>query len=163
MATVAIVAVIALELVHVGRRLDVASAPNDLQITATIFAFLTGALVAVVSAAAIIDALAHAFGRPFTTSLNTLAFTAAACAVFAAMLAIVSGALRPLLPDLTPIGARIAALVSIADPVPVAALAFRTLERSATLVSTGFALFEQRAGVWLAIVLIGAVVVWAVR
>ena len=79
------------------------------------------------------------------------------------MLAIVSGSLRPLLPDLAPLGARLARTVSVADPVPVAALAFRTLERSATAVSTVFALFEERAGVWLAIVLIAGVVVWAVR
>src|SRR5205814_401710 len=54
-------------------------------------------------------------------------------------------------------------VAAVADPVPVAALAFRTLERSATAVSTVFALFEERAGVWLALVLIVGVVVWAVR
>ena len=47
--------------------------------------------------------------------------------------------------------------------MPVAAAAFRTLERSATAVSTLFVLFEQRAGVWLALVLIVGVLFWAVR
>jgi len=37
------------------------------------------------------------------------------------------------------------------------------LERSATVASTVFSLFEQRAGVWLALVLIAGVVTWAVR
>ena len=71
--------------------------------------------------------------------------------------------LRDEMPDLAPLGTRLARTVSVADPVPVAALAFRTLERSATAVSTVFALFEERAGVWLALVLIVGVVVWAVR
>ena len=163
LATLAIVAVIALELVHVGRRLDVAAAPNDLEIAATLFAFLASATVAVVAASAILDALARAFGRPVTSPLDSLAITTATCGVLAAMLAVVSGALRPFMPDLTGLGSRIARFVSLADPVPVAALAFRALERSATAVSTVFALFEQRAGVWLALVLIAGVVVWAVR
>ena len=162
-ATIAIIAVIALELVHVGRRLDVAAAPSDLEITATLFAFLTTAIVAVLAGAPIIAALAGAFGRPSTVSLESITLTAAACGVFAAMLAVVSGALRPLLPDLAPLGTRLARTIAVADPVPVAALAFRTLERSATAVSTVFALFEERAGVWLALVLIAGVVVWAVR
>src|SRR5207248_3424155 len=154
---------IALELVHVGRRLDVAAAPNDLEVVATVIAFLTTATLAVIAAAAIVDALAGAFGRPLEATLQSIGITAAACAVVAAMLAVVSGAARPLLPDLVPVGVRIARIVSVADPVPVAALAFRTLERSATAVSTVFALFEERAGVWLALVLIAGVVVWAVR
>jgi hypothetical protein len=70
---------------------------------------------------------------------------------------------RPLLPDTAPVGERLARLVSVADPVPAAAASFRALERSATGVSTLFVLFEQRAGVWLALVLIVGVLFWVVR
>jgi hypothetical protein len=163
LALVAIASVIALELVHVGRRLDVAAAPNDLEVTATVVAFLSAMLVAITFGAPILDALAQAFGRPPAHDLATSAYAVGALAVIAAMLVVVAGAVKPLLPDTAPIGARLALLVSIADPVPAASAAFRTLERSATAVSTMFVLFEQRAGVWLALVLIVGVLLWAVR
>ena len=156
-------AVVALELVHVGRRLDVAAAPNDLEITATVVAFLTVAFGAIAFGAPVLDALAGAFGRPLDHALDNVAYTVATAGVVAAMLVVAAGAVRPLLPDTTPIAERLARVVSIADPVPVAAAAFRALERSATAVSTLFVLFEQRAGVWLALVLIVGVLFWAVR
>jgi len=160
---IAILAVIALELVHVGRRLDVAAAPPDLAATATLVAFLTAILVAILAAAPIVDATTHAFGRPIVDDLGTLTTTAAALAILGAALAVVAGALRPFLPDTAPIAARLAWIVGVADPVPFAAASFRALERSATVASTVFSLFEQRAGVWLALVLIAGVVTWAVR
>ena len=163
LALLAIVAVIALELVHVGRRLDVARAPADLEISATIVSLLATTLVAILLALPALDALARAFGRPFTHDVESFAYAVAALAVLGAILAVVAGAVRPLLPDLAPMGARLARVVGIADPVPVAAGAFRALERSATAVSTVFTLFEQRAGVWLALVLFAGVVVWSVR
>ena len=163
LAIVAIGMVIALELVHVGRRLDVAAAPTDLEIAATVVAFLLVMLVAVVAAAPLTDALNNAFGRRLGHAGESLAFGVAALGVFGAMLVVVAGAVKPLLPDTAPIGTALARVVSIADPVPVAAGAFRTLERSATLVSTVFNLFEQRAGVWLALVLIVGVMFWMVR
>ena len=163
LALVAIVFAVALELVHVGRRLDVAAAPNELEIAATVVAFLVTMLVILITGSPLLDALAHAFGRPMDQSLRSAVFIAGICAVLAAMFAVIAGAVRPLLPDLAPLGTRIARVVTLADPVPVAVLAFRALERSATAVSTGFALFEQRAGVWLALVLIVGVLFWAVR
>ncbi|HZP97292.1 MAG TPA: hypothetical protein VFC31_13315 [Candidatus Limnocylindria bacterium] len=163
LGAVAILAVIALELVHVGRRLDVAAAPRDLEITATVFAFLATVLVTSLAASPMLDALARAFGRPLESDLATTAFATAVLAATSALLAIIAGAMRPLLPDLAPVGTRLGRVVSFADPVPIAAGGFRALERSATFVSTAFSLFEQRAGVWLAIVLIGGVLVWAVR
>ena len=59
--------------------------------------------------------------------------------------------------------ARLEAVVSAADPVPIAAASFRALAGSATKASGVFALFEERAGVWLALMLIATLLVWAVR
>ena len=160
---VAIGAVVTLELVHVGRRLDVAAAPGDLESTATVVAFLSTALVALLFAAPVLDASARAFGRPMEHDLATAAYTTAALAVLGAMLAVVAGAVRPYLPDTAPIGARLARVATYADPVPAALTSFRTLERSATAVSTVFALFERRAGVWLALLLMAGVLIWTVR
>jgi hypothetical protein len=163
LALVAILAVIALELVHVGRRLDVAAAPAGLEITATVVAFLSTVLAAILFASPLLDATARAFGRPVDRDLTELTYGTLAIVAFGATFAVVAGAIRPLLPDAAPLGERLARVVSFADPVPFAAASFRTLERTATAVSTVFTLFEQRAGVWLALVLIAGVLVWAVR
>src|SRR5205085_1056782 len=53
--------------------------------------------------------------------------------------------------------------MAAADPVPAGAATFRALERAVTVASAGFAVFEQRAGVWLAAVLIVALLVWSTR
>jgi len=163
LALLAILFVVGLELVHVGRRLDVAAAPSDLEAAATVVAFLTTMFLAITFAGPLFGALVRAFGRPFDRDLEGAAYTLAALGVIAAMLAVVAGAVRPLLPDTAPVGERLERLVSIADPVPAAASSFRVLERSATVVSTLFVLFEQRAGVWLALVLIVGVLFWVVR
>ncbi len=39
----------------------------------------------------------------------------------------------------------------------------RILERAVTMTSAGFAIFEERAGVWLATVLIVALLFWSTR
>jgi hypothetical protein len=70
---------------------------------------------------------------------------------------------RPLLPGLDRLAARLQRFVWAADPVPTGVAIFRTLERAVTVASAGFALFEQRAGVWLAAVLIVALLVWSTR
>ncbi len=163
LALVAIASVVALELVHVGRRLEVARAPADLEVSATVVSLLATMLLAILFAAPVYDAVTAAFGRAVPATPQEAAYTVAALAVLAAMLAVVAGAVRPLLPEMAPIAARLARVVAIADPVPAAAGAFRTLERSATAVSTAFTLFERRAGVWLALVLIVGVLLWSVR
>ncbi len=163
LALVATSAVIALELVHVGRRLEAAAAPNDLETTATVVAFLSAMLVAIVFAAPLLDTLASAFGRPLDHDIAASAYAVGVLAVVAAVLAVFAGAIRPMLPSSGPVASRLARVVSFADPVPAAAASFRALERSATVVSATFALFEQRAGVWLALVLITGVLLWVVR
>ena len=70
---------------------------------------------------------------------------------------------RPLLPALERLAARLQDFVWAADPVPAGIAAFRALERAVTLSSAGFALFEQRAGVWLATILIVALLIWSAR
>ncbi|HKW78315.1 MAG TPA: hypothetical protein VJQ09_04385, partial [Candidatus Limnocylindria bacterium] len=116
LALVAITSVIALELVHVGRRLEAAAAPPDLEVTATVVAFLSSTLIALLFAAPLLDALAGAFGRPLDHELASSAYTVAALAVVAAVLAVVAGAVRPLLPSSTPIAERLARVVAVADP-----------------------------------------------
>jgi len=163
LAIVGVTAIVALELAHVGRRLEAAAAPADLEVTATVVAFLTAMLVAIAFAAPTADALANAFGRPMVHDASTLTLAAAAMAIVAAILAVVAGAARPLLPSTSTVSDRLSRVVELADPVPLALAAFRRLERSATLVSATFTLFEQRAGVWLAVVLIAGVLIWSVR
>ena len=153
----------ALELIHVGRRLDVAAAPSDLEVTATVTAFLVATFAAVAFGAPVLDALGRAFGRPLDHELRTITYTSAAIPVLAAMLVVVAGAVKPLLPDTAPVGAALTRVVWTIDPVPAAAGSFRALERTATAASSVFALFEQRAGVWLALVLTVGVLFWAVR
>lgn len=163
LAVVAIVAVVTLELVHVGRRLDVAAAPTGLEITGTLVAFLSAALLAILFAAPVLDALQRASGRPFDHALSTATYSVAAFAVVAAFLAVVAGAVRPLLPDVSAVGRWLERVVAVADPVPLAVSSFRTLERTSTTVSMLFGVFERRAGVWLALVLIVGVLMWSVR
>jgi hypothetical protein len=163
LSVAAVAAVVALELAHVGRRLQDAEAPPELEITATVVAFLVAMVAAIAFAVPTIDALARAFGRPLDQDLATVAYTVGALVIVAAILSVVAGAVRPLLPETTNVSERIARVVELADPVPLALAAFRALERSATLVSSTFALFEQRAGVWLAVVLIAGVLFWSVR
>jgi len=76
---------------------------------------------------------------------------------------VVARAVRVLLPESTAVSARLEAVVSIVDPVPIAAASFRALAGSATTASGVFAAFEERAGVWLALILIATLLVWAVR
>ena len=83
--------------------------------------------------------------------------------VAATILVIAARMMRPLLPDLEAFAARLQRFVWAADPVPTGVATFRALERAVTVASAGFALFEQRAGVWLAAVLIVALLVWSTR
>src|SRR5207253_8386965 len=83
--------------------------------------------------------------------------------VVATILVIAARMVRPLLPDLDALATRLQRFVWAADPVPAGAATFRALERAVTVASAGFAAFEQRAGVWLAAVLIVALLAWSTR
>jgi hypothetical protein len=107
--------------------------------------------------------MAKAFGRPNGRSLDELATLLPVTAIVATLLVVAARAVRVLMPDLSALSARLETIVSVADPVPVAAASFRTLAGAATTFSAVFALFEERAGVWLALLLIATLLVWAVR
>jgi hypothetical protein len=162
LAIVASASVVGLELAHAGRRLSIAAVPADLDVSASIAAFLGTVLVVLALTLPMFDALVMAFGRPITKSFDDVVTLVPLVAVFATLLVVVARAVRVLRPELSIVGARLDAVVSAFDPVPIAASAFRVLAGAATSVSAVFALFEERAGVWLALLLIATLLIWAV-
>ncbi|HEY6203021.1 MAG TPA: hypothetical protein VI056_08250 [Candidatus Limnocylindria bacterium] len=163
LAIVAAGAVVGLELAHVGRRLSIAAVPADLDISASIASFLGTVMVVLALTLPVVDAMSDAMGRPNTRSLDELVTLVPVVAIVATLLVVVARAVRALLPELTPLSTRLEAVVSAADPVPIASSSFRALAGSATTVSGIFAAFEERAGVWLALTLIATLLVWALR
>jgi len=162
LALLAAAAVVGLELAHAGRRLSIAAVPADLDVAASIVSFLGTILVMLALSLPMFDALVVAFGRPITRELDEIVTLVPLIAVFALLLVVVARAVRVLLPELSIVGTRLDRVVSAFDPVPIAAASFRALAGSATTVSAVFALFEERAGVWLALVLIATLLIWAV-
>src|SRR6266850_2473252 len=163
LAVLAAGAVVGLELAHAGRRLSIAAVPADLDVSASIAAFLGTILVVLLLTLPLFDAMATALGRPNTRTLDDLVTLVPVIAVVSTLLVVVARAVRVLLPESTAVSARLEAVVSIVDPVPIAAASFRALAGSATAASGVFAAFEERAGVWLALILIATLLVWAVR
>ena len=163
LAAIAAGAVVGLELAHVGRRLSIAAVPADLDVSASIASFLGTVMVVLALALPLLDAMSRAFGRPNSRGLDELVTLVPVIAVVATLLVVTARAVRVLLPELTVLSNRLESVVSAADPVPIAAASFRALAGSATTASTVFALFEERAGVWLALTLIATLLVWALR
>jgi hypothetical protein len=158
-AVLVIVLVLGLELAHAGRRLAQGEAPPGLDIAAAVTALVGTALVASLLSLPIPDALA-VLRRPLDPIDPVVAL---ATVVAATILVIAARMLRPLLPSFGALGDRLQRFVWAADPVPTGVAMFRALERAVTIASAGFAIFEQRAGVWLAAVLIVALLVWSTR
>jgi hypothetical protein len=158
-AVLVIMVVLFLELAHAGRRLAQGEAPPDLDMAAAVSALFSTALVASLLSLPIPDALV-VLRRPLEPIDPVVAI---GTVVAATILVIAARMLRPLLPDLDALAARLQRFVWAADPVPAGAATFRALERAVTVASAGFAVFEQRAGVWLAAVLIVALLVWSTR
>ncbi len=163
LAVVAAAAIVGLELAHAGRRLSIAAVPADLDVSASIVAFLGTVMVVLTLALPLLDAMSDAMGRPNTRSLDELVTLVPVVAVVATLLVVAARAVRVLLPELTAFSTRLEAILSVADPVPIASASFRALAGSATTVSGIFAAFEERAGVWLALTLIATLLVWALR
>jgi hypothetical protein len=163
LAAVAAVAVVGLELAHAGRRLSIAAVPADLDVSASIVSFLGTIMVVLALTLPLLGAMSDAMGRPNMRSLDDLVTLVPVIAVVATLLVVVARAVRVLLPELTAFSRRLEAIVDAADPVPIASASFRALAGSATTVSGVFAMFEERAGVWLALTLIATLLVWAVR
>ena len=151
--------VLLLELAHAGRRLAQGEAPSDLDIAAAVAALFSTALVASLLSLPIPDALTL-LRRPLEPIDPVIAV---GTVVAATILVIAARMLRPLLPDLEVFATRLQRFVWAADPVPTGVATFKALERAVTVASAGFAVFEQRAGVWLAAVLIVALLVWSTR
>jgi len=160
-AAIALVALLALELIHIGRRLSVAFAPPELDVTAAASAFLLSLLGAMLLALPLSAALSE-IGLPLLADTSA-PLVVAALVMSSTVLVLVARSVRPFLPDLEPIGSRLRMVVSAADPVPAGMTAFGYVERAATGSSAAIALFERRAGVWLATLLIVALLLWATR
>lgn len=156
LAGVAVLVVV--ELSQVGRRFRVADVPRTLDVASALAALLLALLASIVLIPLEATVRAGVDGAATLTSVHLLAFAAAA--TFAVTLARV---VRPLLPYFELFAERSEPLMRALDPVPVAVGAFRAVETAATRGSSVFALFEQRAGVWLATVLIVGLLVWAAR
>jgi len=163
LAVIAAAAVVGLELAHAGRRLSIAAVPSDLDVSASIASFLGTIMVMLALSLPLLDAMSEAFGRPNARRLDDFVTLVPVVAVVATLLVVAARTVRVFLPELTTLSARLEAVVSAADPVPIAAASFRALAGSATKASGVFALFEERAGVWLALMLIATLLVWAVR
>ena len=163
LAVIAAAAVVGLELAHAGQRLSIAAVPSDLDVSASIASFLGTIMVMLALSLPLLDAMSEAFGRPNARRLDDFVTLVPVVAVVATLLVVAARTVRVFLPELTTLSARLEAVVSAADPVPIAAASFRALAGSATKASGVFALFEERAGVWLALMLIATLLVWAVR
>ncbi len=163
LALVVLGVVLALELVHIGRQLAFATAPPELEVIAAVVGFLVTILLGLVVALPLSAAVASDLGRPFASQLGDATLIVPTIVVVAALLVVVARTVRPLLPDLAPVAGRLQALVAVADPVPPFVATFRMVERATSTASSVFALFERRAGVWLATVLIVALLIWSVR
>src|SRR6266446_972172 len=163
LAVIAAAAVVGLELAHAGRRLSIAAVPSDLDVSASIVSFLGTIMVMLALSLPLLDAMSGAFGRPNTRRLDDFVSLVPIVAVVATLLVVAARTVRVFLPELTTLSARLGAVVSAADPVPIAAASFRALAGSATKASGVFALFEERAGVWLALMLIATLLIWVVR
>src|SRR6185503_4441610 len=158
-AVLIVMVVLVLELAHAGRRLAQGEAPAGLDIAAAIVALFSTALLASLLSLPIPDALAI-LRRPLDLIDPVVAI---GTVVAATILVIAARMLLPLLPDLKVFAGRLQRFVWAADPVPTGVATFRALERAVTVATGGFAVFEQRAGVWLAAVLIVTLLVWSTR
>ena len=163
LAVVAVAVLVGLELAHAGRRLSIAAVPSDLDVSASIASFLGTIMVLLALSLPLLDAMSEAFGRPNTRRLDDFVTLVPVVAVVATLLVVAARTARVFLPELTTLSTRLDAVVKAADPVPIAAASFRALAGSATTASGVFALFEERAGVWLALTLIATLLVWSVR
>lgn len=163
LAITALLAIVALVLVHVGLRLDLADVPLALDGLAAAAALGVTALVGLAVAVPAYLGITTAFGRAFTPTAASAPFAYLATVAVATLLVVVARSLRPFVPDLRPFAQRLREAIAIADPVPAGQAAFAALDAIASRTTATFSLFEERAGVWLATLLIIAVLVWSVR
>ena len=158
-----LVAIGLLVLVHVGRRLDRVGVPLALDGLATASALGITTLIGLAVSVPLYQGVSLVFGRPFEPGIASTPFGFLAAIAIATLLVMIARSIRPFMPDLEPLGVRLRELIAVADPVPAGQLAFAALDAITSRTASIFNLFEQRAGVWLATLLIVAVLVWSVR
>ncbi len=163
LAVVALVALLLLILVHIGRDLSEALVPTELDVAGGAVAFLGTTLLALLAGTAIHTGLDETLGRPFGALGPAAPYAVPALVVSATLLVVLARTVRPLLPDLRTVAERLRAVVLAVDPVPAVLASFRLLETAAVRTSGVFGLLEQRGGVWLAALLIFALLLWATR
>lgn len=150
---------VALELAQVGRHFRIAEVPTGLDVASGVAALLLAALGSIVTVAGLEPVVTeHLAAR--TAADPTLVLVIAGVA---ALIVILARTVRPLLPYLELVAERSGPAIRVLDPVPVGVGVFRTLEATTVRANAAFGLFERRAGVWLATILIVGLLVWAVR
>lgn len=163
LGVIALVALLLLVLVHIGRALSEALVPTELDVAGGAAAFLGTALLTLLAGTAIHTGLDETLGRPFGPLGPAGPFAVPALAVSATLLVVVARTVRPFLPDLRVVAGRLRLVVLAVDPVPAVLASFGLLESAAVRTSRVFGTFEQRGGVWLAALLIFALLLWATR
>ena len=163
LAIAAVLAIAALVLIHVGQRLDLAEVPLALDGLAAAAAAGGTALVGLLVAVPVYQGVTTAFGRPFAPSVAAAALAFPAIVAVATVLVVVARSLRPFVPDLAPLAERLHVGAAIADPVPAGYAAFAVLDAAMSRTTALFNLFERRAGVWIAMLMIVGILVWSVR
>lgn len=158
LAVTAVALLVLLELAQVGRRFRVADVPADLDLASAIAAFLL-ALLATILLIPLESALRELLPARDAVSPAHIGAIAAG----AALAVVLARTVRPLLPYFEIAAERSGPAMRALDPEPIAVGAFRAVEAAATRASTGFGVFERRAGVWLATVVIVGLLVWSVR
>jgi hypothetical protein len=153
----AAVLVIGLELAQVGRHYRIADVPAGLDAVSLVAALLVAGLCSILTVALEPTVRDHIVPRIATDLV--LVGTVAAVATLVVVLA---RTVRPLLPYLEMLAERSRPAIGVLDPVPVGVGVFRTLEVFTVRASAAFALFEGKAGVWLAATLIVGLLVWSV-
>ncbi len=151
-------ALVVVELAQLARRSPPSEVPAPLSLASAIVALLLAALAAAV-VVPLVDIARAALPAP--ERLDAIGI--GAVAAVAAVAVVLARTVRPLLPLLEGIAARSGPTMRALDPVPIGVGAFRALGAVAERASAAFGLFEQRAGVWVATLLIVALLVWAVR
>jgi hypothetical protein len=163
LAIATLLAIAALVLVHVGRRLDVEEVPLALDGLAVVVALGVTTVIGLAVAVPLYQGVTAVLGRPFEPVAARTPLGFLAVVAVATLLVMVARSVRPFIPDLGPFATRLQQVIAIADPVPAGHAAFAALDIIASRTAAAFNLFEQRAGVWLATLLIVAILVWSVR
>lgn len=159
----AAIAILGLVLVHVGRQLDVAAVPLELDAAAAAAAFLATVLLALLLAVPLYQGVTVVVGRPFAPAVSGAGLFVPAIAALATLLVVIARSLRPFVPDPTAFAGHLRELVGVFDPVPAGLTLFRVLDIATSRTTGAFSALERRGGVWLATGLIVILLAWSVR